>query len=356
VNQLLTDANMPSFFPIYRADPGTRLSNNTKNDSEGRFYKYWCVDAAPAIENIPLLGRCLFKAATPDDFTPAQRRLDWSEKVAAELGKLIGIPTAHTELAVGYATERQTYIDGTISVDYTPFGAQIISGRGFLSTVDPLFDVDQPGGLDPYNVENVLHHLHKNSVGLPLGYALPSGIDQGVELMVGYLLFDAWLSATDRHDENWEIAVSSNGYALCPTFDHGDSLGVKLSDRDRDSKNFADPALAESCWWENRMQDGRAESTEISSLRAFTIAAGLFPDAARIWQEELAQVTSAQIREIFEQIPDNRITLGASSFAISLLEFNHHQLIGLFESPRNRLSKKPRKSSFKQPRPPQQSM
>ena len=53
---------MISSFPIYRVEPKDRYGTNTGIDAEGRFYKYWC--------NHPELGHCLFKAASPDGFTP----------------------------------------------------------------------------------------------------------------------------------------------------------------------------------------------------------------------------------------------------------------------------------------------
>jgi hypothetical protein len=51
-----------SSFPIYLVEPKDRYGTNTSVDAEGRFYKYWC--------NHPELGHCLFKAASPDGFTP----------------------------------------------------------------------------------------------------------------------------------------------------------------------------------------------------------------------------------------------------------------------------------------------
>jgi hypothetical protein len=55
---------MTSQFPIYRIEPENRSGANTRNDSEGRFYKYWC--------HHPQLGRCLFKACSPDEFSSGQ--------------------------------------------------------------------------------------------------------------------------------------------------------------------------------------------------------------------------------------------------------------------------------------------
>jgi hypothetical protein len=270
---------MISQFPIYLIEPENRSSANTRNDSEGRFYKYWC--------NHPQLGRCLFKACSPDGFTPAERRLDWSEKVAAELGQLFGLPVAHTELAVGYALELESYIDGTLSVDYTPSGGQVLSGREFMSIVDPLYDVDQSDGTDSYTVENVLWCLQENAVGLPKGWIPLPEILTGADLMVGYLLFDAWLSATDRHDENWELALLDDGYLLCPTFDHGDSLGVNLLPSERFTQDFEHPKSMESCWWQNQEVGGQIQALEISTRAAFTIAAASRPLAARSWLKQL---------------------------------------------------------------------
>jgi hypothetical protein len=312
---------MSDEFPIYQVEQVNRAKVNTRSDSEGRFYKYWC--------SYPQLGRCLFKAAAPDGFTVEERRLDWHEKVAAELGKLLGLPIARTELAVGYVQELKTYISGTLSVDYTPAGGQIMSGRRFLSIADPSYDVEQVDGADFYNIENILSRLQENSVGLP---SAPMAIENGADLMVGYLLFDAWLSATDRHDENWELALLEDGYRLCPTFDHGDSLGAKLSLGEIRAKDFGSAKLVESCWWKNRLVDGQVSTVEISTAEAFAIGAELRPLAARAWLKCLASVNSADIQRIFEQIPIVVVDAERSQFAIDLLEFNRQNLLKSFSS------------------------
>jgi hypothetical protein len=312
-----------SSFPIYRVEPKDRYGTNTGIDAEGRFYKYWC--------NHPELGHCLFKAASPDGFNPRERRWDWSEKVAAELGKLLGLPIARTELAIGYAQELGGYIDGTLSVDYTPRNGQVMSCRRFLSIVDPLYEVESVDGLDAYNVENVLHYLQTYSAGLPLNWHPPLGIENGADVMVGYLLFDALISATDRHDENLELAILEAGYFLCPTFDHGDSLGVKLLAESRSICDFQDPKLVESCWWQNLTIEGRVEAVEISNIEAFKIATELRPMAAIIWLEILSQIKTDDIHAIFEQLPAERIDKVTIRFAIDLLDFNRQNLLSISE-------------------------
>ena len=58
----------------------------------------------------------------------------------------------------------------------------------------------------------------------------------------------------------------------------------------------------------------------------FERAARLYPDTARIWQERLKQVTPTQIQEIFNRIPDGRITPIAAKFAIDLLTYNRERI------------------------------
>jgi hypothetical protein len=307
-------------YPIYQVTQQAADSSNSINDSEGRFYKYWCQH--------PQLGRCLFKAAVPDGFTATERSLDWSEKVASELGKLLGLPVADTEFAIGYAIERSEYINGTLSVDHSP-GTQVISGRQFLSLVDSLYDVEQPDGVDPYNIENVLDRLEANTVGLPPNWNSPPDIQTGADLMVGYLMFDAWISGTDRHDENWELAILDRGYVLCPSYDHGDSLGVKLSPQERSSESLNLRQIAESCWWQTKESGGRLETAEITTLEAFNIACQIKPIAAKSWQQRLASITLTQIEEIFDRIPEGRITSASATFAKELLKYNSQQILGI---------------------------
>jgi hypothetical protein len=311
---------MSDQFSIYQVEPEYRFAAKTKQDSEGRFYKYWCQH--------PQLGLCLFKAATPDGYTSAERSLDWTEKVASELGKLLGLPVAQTELAIGYAIERSEYISGTVSVDYSS-ATQAISGRRFLSLVDPFFDIEQLDGADQYNIENILYHIEANLVGLPSKWNLLPEIKTGGDLIVGYLLFDAWLSATDRHDENWELAILDDGYVLCPTFDHGDSLGVKLSPQERLLGSYDLPQLTESCWWQTKEIDGRSETIEITTLEAFNNACQIKPIVARFWLQRLAAITLTQIEEIFDRIPEGRVTPTAARFAINLLEYNRTKILSL---------------------------
>lgn len=288
--------------------------NRVETEDDGRFLKSWI--------NVMDLGRGLFKAGFTSEPTSSQQRLDWREKVAYELGKLLNLPMAKTELASLRILEKQGAIPGTISLDYTPDNASVISLREFLVQADPNYDNSYSDNFeDGYNVANVITQLEGRAVGLPQDWQAIEGIIDGADLLVGYLTLDTWLGATDRHDENIEIAVSSTGYSLCPSFDHGDCLGSKLSDPQQELGDWNDPLLSESCWWEIE--------AEISTIRALEIAAKIRPNAARVWQQSLNRITSAQINKIFECIPDDRITLTSARFAQDLLAYNKEIILNL---------------------------
>jgi hypothetical protein len=302
-----------SKFEVYEIESDRSLISGLED--EGRFFKYW-IDRAD-------LGRCLFKAATSFEEEISDRRMDWREKVAEQLGKLIGLPVAKTELALARLPQQKT-ISGSISLDYTPERATVMSLRDFLSQVDPDYDRYDLNLDEGYNVGNIIDRLAKIFVDIPLDWARIDGIKDGADVFVGYLLFDAWLGATDRHDENIEIAVLGNRYSLCPSFDHGDCLGSKLSSQERESKIFDRSQLTESCWWE--------KDREISTLEAFEIAARIRPQAAKMWLNRLANVDIIAISEVFDRLPDSLVEEYDIVFATELLEFNRNQIFDRLSS------------------------
>jgi hypothetical protein len=68
------------------------------------------------------------------------------------------------------------------------------------------------------------------------------------------------------------------------------------------------------------------KGVEISTAEAFAIAAEFYPKAAQIWQEKLRSISREQIDEIFDRIPEGRITPIADRFARQLLEYNREKI------------------------------
>ena len=66
--------------------------------------------------------------------------------------------------------------------------------------------------------------------------APPVGSDElpdAFDWFAGYLVLDALIGNTDRHQDNWATIRSPAGERLSPSFDHASCLGFQVSDEER---------------------------------------------------------------------------------------------------------------------------
>src|SRR5690606_12050768 len=71
-----------------------------------------------------------------------------------------------------------------------------------------------------------------DGVGPPPGKTAGKAMDW----FAGYLILDALISNTDRHQENWAVIDDGGERWLSPSFDHASSLGFQLTDAERDER------------------------------------------------------------------------------------------------------------------------
>ncbi|EDA6502867.1 hypothetical protein A0F84_24770, partial [Salmonella enterica subsp. enterica serovar Muenster] len=156
----------------------------------------------------------------------------WSEKCAAELCHLLGIPHAEYELAL---TDGRY---GVISPNMIPPGYRMVMGNEVLHTTT----VDYPQPLPPgqsavrvkeHTVTRVLGCLDNDNEKIlpPVSDYDLKDLNAG-DVFCGYLLLDALISNQDRHHENWAIMLNNETgeRMLCPTYDHAASLGREMRD------------------------------------------------------------------------------------------------------------------------------
>jgi hypothetical protein len=67
----------------------------------------------------------------------------------------------------------------------------------------------------------------------------------------------------------------------------------------------------------------------LKTIDVFDCAARRFPNAAHIWLERLESISKANILDIFNRIPNTRISPIAAEFAQKIIEFNQHRLLNL---------------------------
>ena len=304
---------MSDLFPIYQLTEEMKIVTDRPKQLKGVLNKSWYEH--------PELGLCLFKAATSPRMPIPNVRNDWSEKVVYEISKLLDLPAARYEFALAWNEERQSFIEGSLSIYCLPSGFESIAGGDFLTSSIRDYETSYPSS---YSVENVLTSLVQNEVGCPQNWAKIPGIDRATDLFVGYLALDAVCTGVDRHPNNWEVMLGDGKLDLVPSFDHGSSLGGNLSESTRATiaASDFDPNLMKSAFWNNA---GR-----VNPIQAFEIAANLYPDAAQIWLGRLIQIDFHQIEAIFDRVPVERITATAAKFAQDLLEANRNRILSNF--------------------------
>lgn len=222
---------------------------------------------------------------------PYRRQDDYVEKVTYELSQLLGLPAARAELAHEFSSTGEL-TEGVVSQNIVPEPWASHSGDTALS----VFPDYQSCAGDNKPKERIGHNL--DNIWQVLDGALgPPGSEcadwRAFDVMVGYLVFDAWTANTDRHAENWMLLTQSDQTRLAPTFDHGSALASGWTDAEfakGDVDRFAAKTRA------TRFEGGRAYSLAELALRAEQMAvhramAAGEPSLAPQWRARLGSLS-----------------------------------------------------------------
>lgn len=278
----------------------------------------------------PELGPCLFKLARPDTGE------DWSEKVACELARRLGLPHAEYEMAEWNGHP------GSLSKSMLPRDSTLIHGNELLSQLatgyatSPITTQFRNSG---HTLPLVISTIEKSGAAPPLDAVLPEGVETAVDVFVGYLLLDALVGNTDRHHENWAV-VERRGFeleeltyrrSLAPTYDHASCLGRNELDArrkerlvTRDRRNTVE-AYAERC--ASALYRSPGDSKPLLTLDAFIQASELRPRAAEAWRARLGLCNEADFAQLLALVPRERCSSIAVEFAMRILEYNRNRLL-----------------------------
>jgi len=295
---------MAEKFPIIKVSPDAP----SEGEDLGTKEKFWFHHQS--------FGRCLYKKARPNTGE------DWAEKIAAELCELLGLPHAIYELAI-FKGER-----GTVSPSFVPEGGSLTFGNEILARIVPKY-LQEYKNPSQHTVEIILNAIGDAAVNLPIDWKPPEGINTVAETFIGYLLLDAWIGNTDRHHENWAFIILSDKAHLAPTYDHASSLGRELLDEKRRLKlqQKSVTAYVEKCT--SAIYACDTYKKPLKTFDAFAVAAGRYPNAARIWLDYLARVSTTDTLKLFHRIQGDRISPTAIEFAHKILELNQSRLLKL---------------------------
>ncbi len=238
---------------------------------------------------------------------PYRKGDDWSEVIAARLGAALGVPVATVQLAVRVdrcgVVSRRVFDDDADSLVH---GNELLADAGVV----PRHAHDRAG----YTVAAVAQAL--STVGPPLATdELPSAFDW----FAGYLVLDALIGNTDRHQDNWATIRSRAGRRLAPSFDHASSLGFLLSDEERVKRlSTADRQHAVDAYARKARTkfDGRP-----SPLEAAVEGLQLATAPARVhWKAVVSR--APDLADALAGIPGERMSPAAKQFAKALYRAN----------------------------------
>lgn len=184
--------------------------------------------------------------------------------MAAELCKLLELPHATYELAT-WTEEKNgesTGWDGVVTRRMDGRNERLMLGNEVLAghvNRYPDAEGDRFYVNPKYTLDLTLNVLGDKELNIQLDpdWPLPDAVSTVPEAFLGYLLIDAWIGNTDRHDNNWGVLERSTSEGpdrlLAPTFDHASSLGRELNDEERherlttNDKNRTVQAYVERC-------------------------------------------------------------------------------------------------------------
>lgn len=221
----------------------------------------------------------------------------WAEVIACRVATAVGVPAAEARFAVS---------DGQRGVISCRIEGDLAHGNELLSALNPDYPIAGVGRVPGYDldaIENVLQPYAGSEAGMT-----------AFESFAGYLAFDALISNTDRHHENWAVIRTSG--LLAPTYDHGASLGFNVPERRR-----ADPSGAAA----------RARARhfpEFGSLAELALSAlARLPSGSReIWLSRMSSLTPDRLRQAIDEVPSSWMSESARTFVFGLVQANQRRL------------------------------
>lgn len=296
-------------------------SQNIDNyEQMGTKSKFWYTDKSNGREY-------LFKSLHTEDKyqNPIIRHgEDWAEKVACELAGVLGIPHANYELAIN-GEER-----GTRSENFIQEGDSMIFGNQAIEhVIERVLEQQLEKGQRSQTIARVSVIMDRLIVNPPKGWKETKAIKSAGDVFVGYVMFDAWISNQDRHNENWAMIIDKYGKkSLAPSFDHAASLGRNESDAKRKTRlETKDKGQSIATYVRKCKSYFYHEGKRLKTIEAFTFFAMLYGEAALEWLERLENITAKKISDILLAIPEDSMSEVAKQFCFAMLRENKKILL-----------------------------
>ena len=257
----------------------------------------------------------------------------WAEKLAAEIGRLINVNTAHVELAragLHLATICQSFLSRG---DYSYHSDRPVTngfhGAEFLDLAIPRYDVNRVWSNRAHNIKNITAAIvHIAGVG---GINPMPHWDVMMEDLASYALLDGLIGNTDRHHENWMVAYVEDAgnieMYVAPSFDHASSLGRELLDERREQILSSDGVLDYLKKGKGGVFVDYSRRHAPSPLRVAQLLCRWKPELGRKWSERLNSVHETELRSVIDRVPHEFMSDTAKEFAYQVVVTSKSELL-----------------------------
>lgn len=262
------------------------------------------------------------------------KKVKLGKRAICEIGGLkYCLSCAHQELAMCESNR------GIISKDFTQQLANgiLVHGNELFSVVDSEYPCEQYRDVSQHSIDNIVNVLSKHfPIDLPQGYSFPEGIENSVDLFLGYLLLDAVIGNTDRHHENWGVLVSlgePKGVELAPTFDHASSMGRELTEEGRqrllEGKGYKANIESYAMKAKSAIYIDNSAGKPLSTFNAFVEFSKHASKAKKVWLDKLTTIEDDIFNECIIKVPKQFLSKTSKEFVYQLLMCNKGYLLSL---------------------------
>lgn len=246
----------------------------------------------------------------------------WAEKVAAEIAHALAVPCAVVELA------KSGNDLGTISRSFLPSQWPYYHGNSVLANFVADYDLHRKFGQSGHSIKNIVGAIRK------LGNDRILDPELAMSTLAAYAILDGVIGNTDRHHENWMIALSPETlrFEVAPSYDHASSMGRELQDSRRLS-------ILDEGRMLNYIRGGRGKKGKgrvytdanrripLSPLQLAQLICRWQPGVAQPVLERLRLVTDSDFRAVIHKVPPEFMSDIAKDFACQFLIASKSELL-----------------------------
>lgn len=265
--------------------------------ASGTRAKYWLIDNTQPGQ---IKKRYLFKL--PKENTGEI----WAEKIAAEVGKVLGLETMTVEIA----EHNDNY--GLLLTNFTDENSEFFDGGDLIKRNITDFDTYD---LKDYNLETVMNSLK------------PFNLESD---MISIIIFDALIANQDRHCENWGIIQHNEDFKMTPVFDNGASLGYNNSE-ERIKLMFQDIRMFEAFTNKSKSIIGLIDKKKPKLTTFLPELLELYPDCVRKELNRLERLKPEALSNILNRIPGCIMSEIHKEWVTRLLFYRKSWLINLLK-------------------------